>query len=122
MRSFVSAVVLALAACGTDAVDHDPPLPPPDPEVCETSYLRYDNFGAGFTASWCRGCHSSDVAEGGRQGAPLGVDFDTEADLEHWADRIAARATGDKPTMPPAGGPAVEERALLAEWIGCGMQ
>jgi len=115
------ASLLLVAGCGADAVDRDPTDPPPDPDVCEVSYLRYDNFGAGFSASWCRGCHSSSIPEAGRQHAPLGVDFDTEADLVKWADRIAIRATGDNPTMPPAGGPSVEERALLAEWLGCGM-
>lgn len=120
MRLFVSLAVLA--ACGTDAVDHDPVTPPIDPLICETpTYLSYDNFGAGFSADWCRGCHSSAVPEGGRQGAPLGVDFDDEADLAQWGERIKIRATGERPTMPPAGGPSVEERALLEEWIGCGM-
>ena len=95
--------------------------PPTDPSVCEDSYLTYDNFGAEFSANWCRGCHASAIPEGGRQNAPLGVNFDTDADLVRWKDRIRARATGDTPTMPPAGGPSAEERTLLVEWIDCGM-
>jgi uncharacterized membrane protein len=120
MRLFASLVLLV--GCGTDAVDRTPDDPPLDPEACETeTYLRYDNFAAGFSADWCRGCHSSAVPEGGRQDAPLDVNFDTEADLVKWRERILVRATGATPTMPPAGGPSEEERQLLREWIDCGM-
>lgn len=120
MRLFASLVLLV--GCGTDAVDRTPDDPLPDPEVCETeTFLRYDNFAAGFSADWCRGCHSSAVPEGGRQDAPLDVNFDTEADLVKWRERILVRATGETPTMPPAGGPSEEERQLLREWIDCGM-
>lgn len=124
MRSWPSALVLAMVtACGIDAVpDSGDDAPPTDPEICETSYLRYDNFGAGFSASWCRGCHSSAIPEGERQDAPLGVNFDDEADLRTWQDRIRVRATGATPTMPPVGGPSVAERQALTEWIDCGMQ
>ncbi|MFN0250634.1 MAG: hypothetical protein ACKV2T_27390 [Kofleriaceae bacterium] len=131
MRSSRS-VALALAlsgaavttACGTE---FEPPVEPsPDagptvtPEECETSYLDYQNFAAAFSNDWCRGCHGSAIPDGMRQRAPLGVDFDDLAALRHWSERIAIRATGVTPTMPPAGGPSAEERALLAEWIACG--
>lgn len=126
MRSSGSLLVLVLvAACGTE---YQPPGgdddPPGDAGVtareCETSYLSYGNFAAAFSADWCRGCHGAAVPETMRQKAPLGVDFDDLAALRHWAERISVRATGDAPTMPPAGGPSAEERALLAEWIACG--
>jgi uncharacterized membrane protein len=55
-----------------------------------------------------------------RQMAPVGVDFDTLDGARRFPDRIAARAAGGTPTMPPAGGPTIEERALLVEWIRCG--
>lgn len=124
MRSWPSALILVLAtACGTDSVTRDRgDTPPTDPSVCEDSYVTYNTFGAAFTASWCRGCHSSSIPEGERQDAPLGVDFDTEADLRTWQDRIRVRATGATPTMPPVGGPSDAERQLLVEWIDCGMQ
>lgn len=123
MRSWLS-VVFVVAACGNDHGLPDPgdDMPPPEPDVCESSYLDYGNFGAQFSANWCRGCHSSEVPQAMRQHAPVGVDFDDEADLLEWKVKIRAKATGDKPTMPPAGGPSVEERALLAEWIDCGMK
>lgn len=125
MRSLRSLVVVVLAACGNDVGMPPPgkePLPQPDPDVCETSYLDYANFGAPFVSNWCRGCHSSSVPAGMRQKAPLDVNFDTEADVLAQRERIAARSLGTKPTMPPAGGPSAEERALLAEWIACGME
>ena len=124
MRSWLSVLVL-VAACGNDVGVPPPgeePLPDPDSDVCETSYLDYGNFGAPFVSNWCRGCHSASVPMGMRQKAPLDINFDTEADVLAWRERIAARATGTMPTMPPAGGPSGEERALLAEWIACGMK
>ncbi len=123
MRSWHELIVLAalVAGCGNDTMtgDDDPP-PPPPPDVCETSYLDYQNFGQPFALDWCRGCHSASLGEGQRQKAPLGVDFDTIADVQHWKERITLRAAGTTPTMPPAGGPSEQERELLVEWLGCG--
>lgn len=120
MRSWLS-VVLLLAACGTDAVTRDD-RGDDDPMVdsCDTSYLDYDNFGAPFVINWCRGCHSSSVPDGMRQHAPLGVNFDTADDVRTWSPKIAEKTTGMAPTMPPAGGPSGDERALLGEWLTCG--
>ena len=123
MRSWPSVLLVLITACGIDVVpDSGDDAPPTDPEVCETSYLRYDNFGAEFSANWCRGCHSSAIPDGERQDAPLAVNFDDEADLRTWQDRIRVRATGVTPTMPPVGGPSAAERQALTEWIDCGMQ
>lgn len=69
----------------------------------------------------CAGCHSSLLPDGMREGAPLGVDLDTYAGVVAWVDRVEARAIGDAPTMPPGGGPAEDERRLLAEWLQCGV-
>lgn len=121
MRSWLSALVL-VAACGTDQRPEDEDEQPPiTPDVCEDSYLRYDNAGAPFMINWCRGCHSSAVPRAMRQKAPMDVNFDTEEDVRHWAERIEARAASANPTMPPAGGPTTSERAMLREWIECGM-
>jgi len=126
MRSWRELLIAALlAACGNDigsepvTPDDDDPLPV---NKCETSFLDHDNFGAPFVANWCRGCHSSAVPMNMRQKAPIDVNFDDDGDLVVWAERIKIRASGTKPTMPPAGGPGEEERALLAEWIECGMK
>jgi uncharacterized membrane protein len=125
MRSLASALVL-LAACGTEFAPpvelggDDAPGSDITAKQCETSYLDYANFAAAFSADWCRGCHGAAVPEGMRQKAPLDVNFDSLDALRHWNERIRVRATGDAPTMPPAGGPSTEERALLAEWLACG--
>jgi uncharacterized membrane protein len=117
------AIAIALVACGTDSVPRgdDDPIPV-DPEQCETSFLRYDNFGEPFTLDWCRGCHSTAVPATMRQNAPIEVNFDTLDQIRTWSERIAVRAASMTPTMPPAGGPTLDERTLLAEWIACGSQ
>jgi uncharacterized membrane protein len=127
MRSWPElAIVLALAACGTDSVpreaigEEENEMVEVDPDVCETSYLDYENFGAPFVINWCRGCHSSAVPANMRQKAPADANFDDLEDIRTWGERIALRAAGTNPNMPPAGGPTAEERALLAEWIQCG--
>ena len=127
MRSWPSLALAALlAACGTDSApaEHAPPddnePTPVDPSTCDTSYLSYDNFGAPFVINWCRGCHSEAVPLAMRQKAPADANFDTLPEVQMWGDRIASKATGTAPTMPPAGGPSEEERALLAEWLACG--
>jgi len=80
--------------------------------------LDYDNFGVGFMARNCTGCHSSGLAEGDRFGAPELVDLDTLSAVDTWAYRIHARAIQDT-TMPPGGGIPEEDLALLDEWLQC---
>lgn len=124
LASFGVALAIGLsglvAACSGETSGE----PPPDPhsEQCKTSTLSYQNFAAPFVITWCRGCHGESQPVAMRQDAPVGVNFDTAEDVRGAADRLLARATGAAPTMPPAGGPSDEERALLAEWISCGMK
>jgi cytochrome c5 len=87
---------------------------PPD------SYLRAHNFGDGFLAEYCRGCHGQDVPKPMRHGAPLDVNFDTLTEVRQHAARMYARAGDGYTTMPPAGGPGLAARALLGEWLACG--
>ena len=110
-------LVLTLASCGTDQDNGETPH---TVDACDTSYLRYENFGAPFTLDWCRGCHSQAIPMTMRQKAPVDVNFDTIDDIRHWQHQILIQATGTTPKMPPAGGPPGDERVLLAEWIGCG--
>lgn len=86
----------------------------------EDSYVTYENFGRPFLLSWCNGCHSADVPDGMRQGAPIDVNFDAPGDAAAWAERIWARSGDQNATMPPIGPPGAEERALLGEWLACG--
>lgn len=72
--------------------------------------------------TWCTSCHSTDLVQGERADAPLGVDFDTYDLVRANAQRIFARAADDQmdPTwMPPAGGPTVDERYNLGDWLAC---
>jgi uncharacterized membrane protein len=124
-RAVVVVLVLVLAACGTEvpADDGGGGSNEPehvDPNVCDTSYLSYENFGEPFVINWCRGCHSSAVPVAMRQKAPADANFDTLDQVRMWSGRIAQHATGTSPDMPPAGGPPHEERQLLAEWLACG--
>ena len=115
MRSWPSLVLALVLACGNDRAPGGDP-----PDSCEDSYLTYQNFAEPFALDWCRGCHSAAVPANMRQDAPPDVNFDSHADVMRWQDRIVKRSTGEAPTMPPAGGPSTDERALLAEWLACG--
>ena len=117
------AVGLALAGCGTEVkldTTGDAGVMSPDAESCATSYVTYQTVGEPFMSNWCRGCHSAKLPTTMRQQAPVTVNFDTLADVRSWSERIAFRATGKPPTMPPSGGPSDEERSLLAGWLACG--
>lgn len=110
------ALAVALLGCGSEGDDDDDDT---GPTACEESILSYDNFGDPFMRNWCRGCHSSDLAEGMRQDAPTNVNFDTREGILVWRDRIEFRAL-EQATMPPTAGPGDAEKALLREWLDCG--
>ena len=110
--SLTVAVALAalVSACGSDT----------DPR-CDQSFLRYDNFGSPFITNWCRACHSVDLPPDMRQQSPADVNFDTLDEIRTWSGQIQLTAGDDqRATMPPAGGPAPSERAMLVEWLSCG--
>ena len=90
-------------------------------EPPEGARVTYANFGDAYLRNWCRGCHSAAIEGEARSGAPEGIDFNTHEDAQMWADRIRARALGDDPGMPPAGGPSAEELELLEEWLDAGV-
>ncbi len=81
--------------------------------------LTYENFGRGFLAKWCTGCHSSLLRPEQRNLAPVGIDFDTWDGVLAWADRIEERGVPDQGGMPPSGGAGGEDRALFGEWLHC---
>ncbi len=106
MRSRSSLLLLAIvAACGTDA----------DTQCAATSY---STVGEPYLASWCRGCHSVDLPPGMRQAAPVGVNFDTLADVR--AQLLPLQTSIANGTMPPEGGPSAEETAMMMTWLTCG--
>lgn len=112
LRDLVAPLILTmLASCGTELGE---PVDPP------CNMLSYENFGEPFVLDWCRGCHSSALPEDMRQGAPVGVDFDTLDRVRAWRTKMTARISGAAPTMPPAAGPSQEEREMMVEWLQCG--
>jgi uncharacterized membrane protein len=113
-------VGLALG-CGSKPDETGAGADPDSPaETCESQPWSWQNTGEPFMRTWCTQCHHSDLAEGDRQGAPVGVDLETHADALLWRDRIEARVWADSAPMPPAGGPSTEELEVLAEWLACG--
>lgn len=108
--------LLGLVACNGDRGETptDSGTPPP---VCDVSW---EQFVEPTLRNWCVPCHSVNVPEVDRRGAPLGVDFDTWEQSHAWADRIAVRVLDEARPMPPAGGLADWEREDLARWAACG--
>lgn len=84
------------------------------------SVLTWDTFGDAFFRTWCTVCHSTQVTDIGRQGAPVGVDFDTWEGVVENLGTIQAFALGAEPLMPPAGGVPEADRLLLEEYLTCG--
>ena len=78
--------------------------------------VRWDNWGHGFFLTYCGACHSSGSAN--RNGAPEDVNFDTEADVVAWKDRIQVRVL-DESTMPMGGGVYPEDLDLLKVMLAC---
>jgi len=107
---FALATTLA-GACST--ADEEDAGPVCGPEV------TYESFAGPFFLDWCTGCHSSALAKGERQEAPLDTNFNTLDGIRSRSDRILEKAVHTH-AMPPAGGPSDEERALLGEWFSCG--
>jgi hypothetical protein len=108
MRSLLLSLAL-VAGCGKD-VKLD----------CTSSGLTYDNFGEPFMLDWCRGCHSDALPPGQRQSAPVNINFDTLDEVHAWSPEILMTTGPAMPTMPPAGGPSLDERDMLVEWLHCG--
>ena len=109
-------VVVLLSCKGEPA---EPPVTTDPSECPPDSTVTWENFGDPFVHTWCTACHSETLHGEARQGAPDGVDFDHYEDVAVYADRILLLASGDPPSMPPAGGTTDEERSLLVEWILC---
>lgn len=91
----------------------------PAPAVCEDA-PTWHAFAGGFVTTWCTPCHSASLSGPARNGAPDGLDFDRWSEVVAVRDRVAVRATGPSPTMPPLGGVAEADVALFARWLACG--
>lgn len=103
-------ILLLLLSCTKDeAVDTG---------ACAQSAVSWDSFGQGFLITHCQGCHASTSPQ--RYGAPEGIAFDTREQAAELEASIA-RTVLEQETMPPAGGLNDEERALLEQWLACGI-
>ncbi len=112
-------LLAALAACGADkgeaGVDSGDTG---TPAWCDDApVLTWANFGEGFVTESCQSCHASTTLD--RRGAPADVVFDDRETTLALGDRVLARATGDRPTMPPQGGVTDDDRERLAIWLTC---
>jgi len=83
------------------------------------SKLTYDNFGKGFMLTWCGGCHTSNLKSTDRAGAPIEMNFGSQALVKKHLQRIYTRAAIKGGSMPPSAPVPPEERARLAEWLRC---
>jgi len=104
----------------TTAID-DGPWETLEERPCpEGNTIDGQNFGIPFLLTHCNGCHGGAVTGDERQGAPPGVSFDNLGEVQMQLDRIWERSGDDNETMPPAGGPTPDERAMLGQWLACG--
>jgi uncharacterized membrane protein len=134
------AVAAALASCG-DARDL---ATQPTAQGCTVlptgatcppgSTLAYASFGQTFFATYCTRCHASTVTGAARNGATIGVNFDTLDGIRANACRIDSFAgSGPNGTntimpfditslnpVPPQQFPTAGERAQLSQWLACG--
>ncbi len=91
----------------------DRPCPP-------GSTLSYQSFGAAFFANHCELCHASSMTGLARNGAPVGLFFDNQAEIQALRQKIWERAGDENHLMPPVGSVAMSERVQLGEWLACG--
>lgn len=112
-------LLLACASSSSDSAARLDEVPSVRPAECsDAPSVTWDGWGEGFATTWCQPCHSATTEE--RNGAPPGVDFDTEAELRFWADAVRQTVLEDG-TMPVGGGVSEKNAALLETLLDCGL-
>lgn len=92
----------------------DRPCPP-------DNTTSYEGFGQSFFQSYCLHCHSGQSIGQARNGAPVGLNFDTLQDVRAAAERIWLSAADGNQLMPLSGPrPTAAERKALGDWLACG--
>lgn len=109
-----------LVGCGDPVTEPPSGLSTSSAVDCETRTLSWDNAGGPVLIGWCAPCHASGLPADQRQGAPVGVDFDTLAASRPFGDRIVERAVTSL-DMPPGGPLTDADQLLLLDWVSCGM-
>jgi len=124
---FVSLVAALALACSSSGDDDDSVVSgAATGATCpENSTLTYENWALPFFSSYCLRCHSKNLAEGQRNGAPLTYNWDDIdsvrahlADIDLMAAASANVVNTEMPLTPPD--PPVSERRKLGEWLACG--
>lgn len=105
------ASVAALAACGSS---NDASGKATGSACPPTQTLTYANFGESFVSGYCLRCHS------GRESPDLSSAGAVRAHASEIDMAAASGPNATNTTMPEGGGPTVEERAKLGEWLACG--
>jgi uncharacterized membrane protein len=138
---FVLAVAAALASCGQarDTAASPASACPvlPTATACPANpTLTYANFGQSFFATFCLRCHSVNLTGDARNGATIGVNFDTLdgirahlCRIDDFAGKGPITTPNDKfmpfvePQLnPPEQFPTDGERSQLSQWLACGAQ
>jgi cytochrome c5 len=107
-----------LLVSGTGCADQESPADSTGDCSEEERAVNWENWGAGFFASYCRACHSADTSN--RRGAPESVNFDT-------VEQVAAMRAAVESTvlvgasMPPGGGVLAEDLDALEVFLECGL-
>jgi len=128
MKSLIHIALLLMFAASCGGSGEAPPKNReiPNPQLqkndnCQNgTLLTYRNFAEGFFMNYCNSCHSRDLPESLRSGAPTDANFDHPDGVTEWAAKIYATAASAAGTMPPSKNVPAADRARLAEWINCG--
>ena len=78
-------------------------------------YEGDDGILANIFRQKCLGCHLSTLPAVQRNGAPVGVDFDTFATARQFGNEIVER-TVEQMNMPPNGSLSAEEKQAIMNW------
>ena len=119
------AYLTLLLACGEEPSEQtleeesiDSAEPEPEPDCTNVPLVTWESWGEGFFITWCQPCHSVLTVE--RNGAPEGIDFDTETDLVRWQESVQ-RTVLDEESMPVGGGLSEDDAVLLKALLDCGL-
>lgn len=99
---------------GPAGVPHAAPQAPANSSVPQVPFSRVRTI----VAQRCAVCHSAHPVESGFTSAPLGIAFDTPAEIHRYAQQIKTQAV-DSDSMPLGNVThmTASERKLLGEWI-----